>query len=177
MSAVPAVLARFLRGLPLVLALAGTGCGVGLDPEYQVYRAFLVSPQAGEGRLLLYEKLGIFFIYNLDQENADEIASFFASRTRKTLDPELVRNFVERNHAPRRVEKALLPSDLRYETVLTMRNVCSVSRVGFSPRGDEALLYATFSSMSEFGHGSLIHFERRFGRWRVREAVAVWVYG
>lgn len=148
------------------------------DPEHAVIRAFLQSTQAEKLEdSALYEQAGIFFIYNLDQEKPEEIRTFFQKRAAAELEPALVQDFVTRNHAPAAIDRAQLPTGLRFEREFMKKNVYSISRPGFNADQDEALIYVSYSSMSEFGHGSLVHLAKRFGRWRVKNMAAVWVYG
>jgi hypothetical protein len=145
--------------------------------EYQVCRAFLASPSAEQPNDLLYEKLGIFFIYNVKHDSPEELLAFFRNRVGVRLDPQLVSHFVAVNRLPGKVDRKQFPGGTRFSSHFIQRDVYSLSRIGFNQRQDEALLYASFSSLMEDGHGSLIYLQKKGGVWSVTNAAAVWMYG
>jgi hypothetical protein len=145
--------------------------------EDQVYRAFLAGPTAEKGDYLLYQKLGIFFIYNVRHERPEELLAFFRDRAGVALDPAMVRDFVTINRTPRRIDRKAFPPTMKYSTQFIQKDVYSLSRVGFNARQDEAFFYATFASLMEDGHGSLVYLKKTAGSWAVVKAAAVWMYG
>jgi hypothetical protein len=149
----------------------------GVNDEYQVYRAFLDSSYAEKVDFQLYEKLGIYFIYNIRNDNPGDLVAFFKARADLQLDPGLAQAFVTANHSPRKVDRTQLPVNLSYSSQFIQKNVYSLSRVGFNARKDEALFYASFSSLMEDGHGSLLYLKKTNGTWSVAKAAAVWMYG
>jgi len=145
--------------------------------EYQVYRAFLASPIAEKVDYLLYEQLGIFFIYNVKHESPQDLLAFFRKRVGVDLDPGMVRDFVAANRTPRRIDRTQFPAKIRYSRQFIQKDVYSLSRVGFNERRDEAFFYATFASLMEDGHGSLVFLKKTSGAWAVIKPAAVWMYG
>lgn len=145
--------------------------------EYQVLNAYLTSPFAEKGPFALYEKIGIFFIYNVNPERPENISGFFRQYAGLELNPDLVRRFVAANRRFAPVDRSRFPARFNYSDQVMKKDVYSLSRVGISPSGDEALMYATFSSMQEDGHGSLVYLRKTGGAWSVAKATAVWMYG
>jgi hypothetical protein len=177
MRRIPAVM---LTAMTLVWINPALGASKGSPrerEEYQVYRAFLASPTAEKGDYLLYQKLGIFFIYNVKHERPEELLAFFRDRAGLALEPSLVRDFVTINHAPRPIDRKQFPPTMRYSAQFIQKDVYSLSRVGFNARKDEAFFYATFASLMEDGHGSLVYLRKTSGSWAVVKAAAVWMYG
>jgi len=174
--------ARISTGLRGVLALApfllpAPVLAAAAPDEYQVYRAYLASPLAEKGPVRLFRKLGIFFIYNVDHEKPEHIAGFFRQQAHLDLDPGMVRQFVAVNHHPVPVDPRRLPADWTYSTQYIQQGVYSLSRVGFNAARDQALFYASYNSLLEDGHGSLVCLRRSAGAWTVVKAAAVWIYG
>lgn len=166
----------------LVLTLALTGRSFARDAqreaeEYRVCQAYLASPYAEKPHDLLYGKLGIFFIYNVKHEDPEALRAFLQSRAGLELDAGLAKDFVAINRHPIPIDRAQFPPSTRYAAQFIQQDVYSLSRVGFNARKDEALLYASFSSLREDGHGSLVHLRKQGGTWAVTKAAAVWMYG
>jgi hypothetical protein len=163
----------------MVPALCWTGSGLraALPAEYEVCRAFLASPGAEQPADLLYDKLGIFFIYNAPYEDPERLGAFLRQRAGLELDPGLLRSFVAANRRPSPVDRKQFPAGLRFSPQFIRQGVYSLSRVGFNARGDQALLYASFSSLQEDGHGGFAYLEKRNGTWTVVRSAAVWMYG
>lgn len=148
-----------------------------IQEEYQVLKAYLTSPYVEKVDFSLYEKIGIFFIYNVDPKKPESISNFFEQFANTTLDPALVRAFVTANRSARPVDRKLFPANYKYSSQYIKQDVYSLSRVGFNPKGDEALMYATFSSLLEDGHGALVYLKKTGGTWSVIKSSAVWMYG
>jgi len=164
----------------LTLAVAGSLSARDVlreGEEYRVCQAFLASPYAEKPHDLLYEKLGIFFIYNVKHEDPEALRAFLRSRASLELDAGLAKDFVTINRHPVRIDRKQFPASTRYATQFIQQDVYSLSRVGFNARRDEALLYASFSSLREDGHGPLVHLRKQGGTWIVITAAAVWMYG
>jgi len=166
------VLGMLCLGLPAVPAARASS-----EEEYQVLRAFLASPYVEKVDYSLYEKIGIYFIYNVDHERPDNISGFFRQYADITLDPGLVKQFVAVNHRPMPVDRRRFPGTVKYSPQYIRKDVYSLSRVGFNARRDEALMYASFSSLLEDGHGSLVYLRKTGGAWTVAKAASVWMYG
>ena len=162
--------------LAAVLAPAGTPRTAGAE-EYQVLGAYLASPFVEKVAWSLYEKIGIYFIYNVDSRKPESILNYFKLYAKIDLDPELVRRFVAANRAPCPIDRKRFPATFRYSSQYIQQDVYSLSRVGFNARGDQALMYASFSSLLEDGHGSLVLLEKSGTTWSVVKATAVWIYG
>jgi len=145
--------------------------------DYQVYRAYLSSPFAEKADFSIYDKVGIYFIYNVDPEKPDNISGFFKQYARIALDPELVRQFVASNRTRLPFDRRQFPASTKYSPQYIKQDVYSLSRVGFNRHKDEALLYASYSSLVEDGHGSLIYLKKDAGAWTVAKVAAVWMYG
>jgi hypothetical protein len=175
----PTVLKHLLATclLAVLPVFAGLRAGAASEEEYQVYKSFLSSTYVEKVDYSLYEKLGIYFIYNVKNEQPEEVARFFKSRAGLTLDPELVNHFVVCNRSPGKIDRKRFPATIRYSSQFIKKNVYSFSRVGFSTHKDEALFYASFSSLLEDGHGAFIYLKKTAGTWAVVKAAAVWMYG
>jgi hypothetical protein len=145
--------------------------------EYQVLRAFLGSSLAEKGPYSLYDHLGIYFIYNVDPQKTKEIDGFFRQYAGITLESDLVAGFVAANRIRVHLDPRRFPAGTRFSTQYLKADVYSLSRVGFNVRRDKALMYASFASLTEDGHGSLVYLEKRAGAWTVVKGAAVWMYG
>ena len=166
--------------LALLVAMAGPALPAAPVPaaeEYQVLRAYLTSPYVEKVDFSLYEKIGIYFIYNVDPKKPESISGFFQQYANTSLDPGLVRAFVAANRSPKPVDRRLFPAHFKYSSQYLKADVYSLSRVGFNAKRDEALMYATFSSLQEDGHGALVHLKKAGGAWSVVKSSAVWMYG
>jgi len=166
----------------ILAALAGPGLPAAAPrpaaaEEYEVLRAYLTSPYVEKVDFSLYEKIGIFFIYNVDPKKPESISGFFQQYANTSLSPELVRAFVAANRTPRAVDRKLFPANYRYSSQYIKQDAYSLSRVGFNARRDEALMYASFSSLLEDGHGALVYLRKAGGAWSVVKSSAVWMYG
>lgn len=166
-----------ILGLSLIPWVVCLGAKASNEEEYQVLRAFLTSPYVEKADYSLYEKIGIFFIYNVNHERPESISGFFKQYANTSLDPELVSQFVAVNHHPLPINRRLFPASFKYSTQYIKQDVYSLSRVGFNAKRDEALMYASFSSLLEDGHGSLVYLKKTAGAWSVVKATAVWMYG
>jgi hypothetical protein len=155
----------------------GAAAARPVDEEYSVCRAFLDSSYAEKPNDLLYEKLGIFFIYNVHYDTPGQLGDFFKARAGVALDPDLLSNFVAINHSPKRLDPKRFPGSIHLQPQFIHKDVYSLSRVGFNARHDKALLYASYASLMEDGHGSLFYLEKANGTWSVVKAAAVWMYG
>lgn len=181
----------FRPGPTLVAALLVPGLTLGQGPalaasavarsageeEYQVLRAYLGSPVAEKVDFSLFEKIGIFFIYNVDPQDPGNISGFFRQFAGTTLDPALVRQFVAVNRFPVPVDRRYFPREFKDSPQYLRKDVYSLSRVGFNARRDEALMYASFSSLLEDGHGALVLLKKTGGAWMVEKSAAVWIFG
>jgi len=156
---------------------AGPASRTASDEEYQVLRAYLASPYAEKGERILFEKIGIFFIYNVNPKDSGNIVRFFKEYAGTSLDPDLAKRFAAINRFPVPIDRRRFPEDTKYSSQFIRKGVYSLSRVGFNAKGDEALLYATFSSLMEDGHGSLVWLKQTGGAWTVAKATAVWMFG
>ena len=94
-----------------------------------------------------------------------------------SLDRDMVENFIAGNRSPRRIDRKRFPGDMQYSSQFIKKDVYSLSRVGFNADKDEALFYASYSSLTEDGHGSLIYLQKTSGVWSVVKAAANWMYG
>lgn len=162
---------------PWILAALLAAPALAGDEEYQVLRAYLDSPVAEKGPFEVYQRIGIYFIYNVDPKRPDSIAGFFRTYAHTELDPALVRSFIAANRTPRPIDRKRFPGPVRYADQFIKADVYSLSRVGFNARRDEALLYASYSSLVEDGHGALVHLKKAGGAWSVAKSAAVWMYG
>jgi len=166
--------------IPWIICLASFPAPATPAPaaeEYRVLRAYLASPYVEKVDYSLYEKIGIFFIYNVDPKKPESISGFFREFANTSLDPALVRAFVAANRTSRPIDRRLFPANTRYSSQFIKQDAYSLSRVGFSPNGDEALMYASFSSLLEDGHGALVYLKKTGGAWSVVKSAAVWMYG
>lgn len=145
--------------------------------DYRVYEAYLNSSFAEKTKYLLYENLGVYFIYNVKYDNPDEVIQFFRVRVGVSLDRDMVKNFITDNRSPKRIDRKRFPEDMHYSSQFIQKDVYSLSRVGFNANKDEALFYASFSSLMEDGHGSLVYLKKTSGVWAVVKAAAIWMYG
>ncbi len=174
------VAAASLAALCLILSCAPSP--VGPDDEYKVYNAFLASRFAEKmDPLLLYKEAGVFFIYGpdhyFDQRSADYIDGFFRERGKLVLDRALIVDFIAKNETPAPIEAARIEHRTLLQDAFRKKDVYILSRVGFGPSGREALLYASFSSNAEFGHGNFIILRKNLlGAWKAARSVAVWIY-
>jgi hypothetical protein len=165
--------------LPALLLAAGwaTAAPPAGDEEYRVLRTYLDSPYAEKAAWEVYDRIGIYFIYNVDPKRPESIAGFFRTYARTELDPALVGSFVAANHHPQAIDRRRFPGPVRYSGQFLKAGVYSLSRVGFNARRDEALMYASYSSLTEEGHGALVHLRKAGGTWAVTRSSAVWMYG
>ena len=147
------------------------------DEDYRVYEAYFESPYAEKTPYSLYENLGIYFIYNVRYDNPDEVLQFFKARAGVILDRSIVQAFISSNRSPRRIDRKRFRKAMTYSPLFIQKDVYSLSRVGFNGSKDEALFYASFSSLMEDGHGSLIYLKKTAGVWSVVKAAAIWMYG
>ena len=158
-------------------ALPAPAAPAPAEDEYQVLRAYLTSPYVEKVDYTLYEKIGIFFIYNVDPKKPESISTFFEQFAQTSLDPALVRAFVAANRSSRPIDRKRFPANFKYSSQYIKQDAYSLSRVGFSPKRDEALMYASFSSLLEDGHGALVYLKKTGGAWSVVKSAAVWMYG
>jgi hypothetical protein len=171
----------FLAGAFLLLSSCARG-GTGQDEEYRIYDAFFSSRFAEKvDPLMLYERAGIFFIYGpdhyFDQGSAAYIDNFLRTRGKTVLDFGMIESFVERNRTPAGLDAARLERKPELLPVFRKKDVYIVSRAGFDPGARRALLYVSFSSNAEFGHGNFIVLRKSvFGTWRAVKSIAVWIY-
>lgn len=147
------------------------------EEEYQVYKAFLNSSYVETTDYSLYEKLGIYFIYNVKYEIPEELSDFLKTRVGLSLDHDLIKNFITANRSPMKINRKRLPENIKFSAQFMKTDVYSFSRVGFNAKMDESLFYASFSSMMEDGHGALFYLRKIAGTWSVEKAAAVWMYG
>ena len=156
---------------------AGPSGGSASEEEYQVYKAFMSSSFIEKTDYALYEKLGIYFIYNVKYEKPEDVIDFIKAHVGLSLDKELAKNFIAANHSPQKINRSKLPGNLKYSDQFIRKDVYSFSRVGFNANKDESLFYASFSSLMEDGHGALFYLKKTAGTWSVVKAAAVWMYG
>jgi hypothetical protein len=147
------------------------------DEDYRVYEAYFESPFAEKTQYSLYENLGIYFIYNIKYDDPDKVLQFFKARVGVALDRSLVQAFISSNRSPRRIDRKRFREAMRYSPHFIQKDVYSLSRVGFNATKDEALFYASFSSLMEDGYGSLLFLKKTAGTWSVAKAAAIWMYG
>lgn len=168
--------------------------------DYPLYDQVVTSKfLTSETRLVLIERLTVSRLYP-DQEVPTTIGLFeqndlFDGR----LPPDLVREFVLKNHQPARMaahfnlgvryrfvspqgteepEVSLAlpalwpPGDLTQDPSLLGRLV--FSRVAYTPRSDQALLYVEQHRPDETGAGFLVWFRRQAAAWSIIDTDVLW---
>jgi hypothetical protein len=183
--------------LASITILLSAGCQsrpVSLDPqEITVYQTIIDDYYPMATRLIL---LAETTVGPMDQKLTQEIVNAIRNQMGDKLLPETIKDFLERINT-----KALLNSDFKLKSSYVIEtneeirqiflqengwtglqkhypgavSMIKVSRVGFNPTQDQALVYLEITGEGHTGGGTFILLNHANGEWRIMQTLRAWI--